>query len=182
MSDFDQLLTRIDEAKKRLGVVDDGHAQQFESLKGRLSAVKDGLVRTQGELEEQNQELARLTRENEQLRAMLHKLLLAIESSYGERLKDILHDIEGQIITLVDLTGTGEAIEQTATTDANANAEKKPAASGTVALVEPPADQEAAAPKSGKDGEAPDDTDSRWLAEIMETARDLTTTMKQAAP
>ena len=180
MSDFDQLLTRIDEAKKRLGGVDEGHAQQFETLKGRLSAVKDGLVRTQGELEEQKQELTRLERENEQLRGMLHKLLLAIESSYGERLKDILQDIEGQITTLVDLTGTGEATDQAE----DPVSEKKPVAAGAVALVEPPADQDEDAAKAetdGTDGESPDDTDSRWLAEIMETAKDLTTTMKQAA-
>ena len=62
--------------------------------------------------------------------------------------------------------------------------EKKPVAAGAVALVEPPADQDEDAAKAetdGTDGESPDDTDSRWLAEIMETAKDLTTTMKQAA-
>ena len=184
MSDFDQLLTRIDEAKKRLGIVDEDHARQFESLKGRLSAVKDGLVRTQSELDEQKQELTRLSRENEQLRGMLHKLLLAIESSYGERLKDILQDIEGQIMTLVDLTGPPESAEDEDTDPAEtpvATVTATVTATGPVALVEPPAGHEETAPMSAKEGDTPDDTDSRWLAEIMETAKDLTTNRKQAA-
>jgi len=189
MSDIDELWGRIDEARRRLGLVDQAQIKQIEDLNERLKAIRDGLSGRYDLIERHRTEAERLRHENEQLRRMLHRLLIAIEERYGGRLKDILHDLESQVSSLVVMTGEGEETaprqdpsEPTDTGgEACAKASDRPAAPGPDGAEAPSADAlRMAAPPPPEEG--PSETDSRWLREIMERARELGGDGSAAAP
>jgi DNA repair exonuclease SbcCD ATPase subunit len=179
MSDIDDLWARIDDAKRRLGAADEVQIKRIEDLNERIKAVKAGLATRYRELEAQRDEVSKLRRENEQLRQMMHRLLLAIEERYSGRLKGMLQDLETQVSGLVSVAeppngqptpasagmngppapdDRAKAAQEAPSNDAAPNGE-----SGKVAKTETPPE---AAPPSEKD--------SRWLHEIMERARELT--------
>ncbi|MFQ5773602.1 MAG: hypothetical protein ACE5GS_03695 [Kiloniellaceae bacterium] len=172
MSDIDELWKRIDEARTRLGLADQAQLKQVEDLNDRLKSLKTGLSRRHAELAQHREERSRLCHENEQLRRMLHRLLLAIEERYGGRLRDILQDLEAQVTSLIALTGaepTDGEVETAADSDEDDD-DDAPGAPNGGPLPEAPA---AEIPQS-----LPDEGDSRWLLEIMERARELTADLR----
>lgn len=177
MSDVADLWTRIEDAKKRLGMADDAQLKQIQDINEQVKEVRKGLSRRYRELEQHREEVSKLRHENEQLRRMLHRLLLAIEQRYNGRLKDQIKDLEGEVTALVPLTAEPrQGISQRPA----APQVMKPAAPRLLggAARGAPTRQADPAPSGGQKAEtaSPSDTDSRWLHEIMERARELTET------
>lgn len=175
MSDIDELRQRIDQAKHRLGQVDETQAKQIEDLNARLKAIKERLSTRHFEIAQHQEQVARLRHENEQLRGMLHKLLLAIEERFGGPMREILRDLEGQVTTLVALAGVDSGPERSDPAAPSAQSEEGPA--------DPP-EAQALSGIPGGEGETgePDEGDTRWLQRIMERARELTADRAGAEP
>ena len=104
MTDVDNLWTRIEEAKKRLGATDEAQIKQIQNLNEQVKEVRVGLGQRYRELERHREDVSKLRQENEQLRRMLHRLLLAIEQRYNGRLMDMVKNLEGEVTALVPLT------------------------------------------------------------------------------
>lgn len=197
MSDVDDLWARIEEARTRLGQVDQAQVRQAEDLSTRLKEIRAGLTRRHDEVERRRAEADRLRHENEQLRRMLHRLLLSIEERYSGRLKTALQEIADQVGALVEVADTERGAEATAevvvssgetedepSTEAQgpddpsfeASAEAPPeagaiaAASAEEDAMEKPDEPE----QPGQASALPDEDDSVWLKQIMERARELT--------
>ena len=171
MSEVADLWNRIEEAKKRLGVSDEAQIEQIQSINQQVKEIRAGLSGRFRELERHREEVSRLRHENEQLKRMLHRLLLAIEQRYSGRLKDIVKDLESQVSALVPLTAgpkDGASPDLVESPGTRAPAEDKSAP--------PVAPAAPVAPLKGNTviGTAPSEKDSRWLHEIMERARELT--------
>ena len=179
MTDIDDLWTRIDDAKRRLGAADDVQIKRIEDLNERIKAVKAGLATRYRELEAQRDEVSKLRRENEQLRQMMHRLLLAIEERYSGRLRGMLQDLETQVSALVTVAGDPDGQPSPASAGAS---EPPPADDRAEAAQEAPNDDaapngesgEGAGTKAPPEAPPPSEKDSRWLHEIMERARELT--------
>lgn len=167
MSDIDELRQRIDRAKHRLGLADESQLKQIEDLNARVKAIKERLSSRHFEIAQHQEQVSRLRHENEQLRGMLHKLLLAIEERSGGPIREILRDLEGQVTSLVALAGMDSAPEQSGPQPPPGNGPADPP------TAEGPAEVQV---KKGETAEAgqPDEGDSRWLQRIMERARELT--------
>jgi len=146
MTDVDSLWTRIEEAKKRLGTTDEAQIKQIQDINEQVKEVRVGLRQRYRELERHREDVSKLRHENEHLKRMLHRLLLAIEQRYNGRLMDMVRDLEGEVTALVPLSAVPK--------QARAQAVKKPAA----VLVAP----------------SPSESDSRWLKKIMARAGELT--------
>ena len=147
MADVSDLWKRIEEAKRRLGVAEAAQIKQIEDINDQVKEVRGGLARRYRELEQHREDVSKLRHENEQLRRMLHRLLLAIEQRQSGRLKDLMKSLEGDVGALVPFAAE--------TTQAMVPAEAEPPGLATL------------------DEAAPSETDSRWLHEIMERAREL---------
>lgn len=189
MSDVTDLWNRIEEARKRLGAAEESQIKQIAELNEQVKGVRSGLARRYRELEEQREALSKLRQENEQLRRMLHRLLLAIEQRYDGRLVDLVKNLEGEVSALLPMTAAAKKDEAAARPNVPVEAK-----AGTVAKPKPPAflGGQARVNRSGKGvhqvlGQAkapatPSESDSRWLHQIMERARELTETDPKAGP
>lgn len=176
MSDVDELWTRIDDARTRLGQVDQAQVRQAEDLSKRLKEIRTGLARRHEEVEVRHAESDRLRHENEQLRRMLHRLLLSIEERYSGRLKTALQEIAEQVGGLMKMADTVDKAATDAVGDGEAPSGEAELPSGEAeSPLEADVDSTAgAAPLSGQLSALPDEDDSVWLKQIMERARELT--------
>jgi predicted nuclease with TOPRIM domain len=148
MTEVDRLWTRIEEAKKRLGATDEAQIKQIQDINEQVKEVRAGLKQRYRELERHREDVSKLRHENEHLRRMLHRLLLAIEQRYNGRLMDLVKDLEGEVSALVPLAAGPKQVR--ARSVEKAIIAKRPAAP------------------------TPSESDSRWLQEIMERAREFT--------
>ncbi len=181
MSDEADLWHRIEAARKRLIGTDEAQIRQVQDINARIKEIRASLSGRIRELERQREEAAKLRRDNEQLRRMLHRLLLAIEQRSGG-LKPCVQDLEAEVGALLPLAARladGGARPVGAVPVGAAPAGATPAAEA--AAPRPKAAVPAAAPSDrpangvpGGPVGGPDETDSRWLHEIMERARELT--------
>jgi len=183
MTDIDDLWPRIDEARRRLGVADQAQLKQLEHLNACLKDMRGGLAHRLADMD-------RLRGENEHLRGMLYRLLLAIEARYGGGMRDILQDLEGQVRALVEMAQikpASRAGAPVAPSSAKVLAGPKTGRAPGIAKakrlrlrkIAPDLAAEigeATAPAQGaaQGAERPDEGDTRWLKEIMERARELT--------
>ena len=169
MSDVANLWSRIEEAKKRLGVADEAQIKRIQDIGEQVKQVRVDLTERCRDIERHRAEVAALRRENEQLRRMLHGLLLAIERRNTGPLKEIMKDLEGQVTALAPLVGGPK------------EAGKAPAVVKAPAPEDGPPGKAKAAPRataapavaSPARTAMPSERDSRWLQEIMERAREL---------
>ena len=186
MSDVADLWKRIEEARKRLGTDDETQVKQVEDINEQVKEVRSGLARRYRELEQHREEVSKLRRENEQLRRMLHRLLLAIEQRQGSRLRKLMEGLEGEVNALVPLAadptkkeGTAESAPVRPIEPSVPSLDPDSRARSVQAVAEP-----AAVTSAGPEGpngpkaaaSRPSETDSRWLHEIMERARELNDT------
>ena len=109
MSDTAGLWKRIEDARKRLGMDEAAQIKQVGDLNDRIKEVRRDLAGRYRELEGHREEVSKLRHENEQLRRMLHRLLLAIEQRRGARLKTLMSDLSGEMTALAEPEGTREA-------------------------------------------------------------------------
>lgn len=155
MTNVDSLWTQIEEAKKRLGATDAAQIKQIQDINEQVKEVRAGLGQRYRELERHREDISKLRHENEHLRRMLHRLLLAIEQRYSGRLMDLVKDLEGEVTALVPLT-----------------AEPKEARARTVEKVVPA--KRVKRPAAVLAAPSPSESDSRWLRKIMDRAGELT--------
>lgn len=160
MSDVADLWKRIEEARKRLGVAEESQIKRIEDINDRVKAARSGLARRYRELERQREEVSKLRHENEQLRRMLNRLLLAVEQRQSGRLEDLMKSLEGDAGALAPF-----AADPADDTDGAERGAAEADPPEHVTLYEA----------------TPSETDSRWLHEIMERARELNEA-GQAAP
>lgn len=184
MSDVDKLWARIEDARTRLGQLDQAEVRQAEDLGKRLKEIRAGLAQRHAEVERRRLESDRLRHENEQLRRMLHRLLLSIEERYSGRLKTALQEIAEQVSGLMAMGETeetpgadeaGQPEPPRAETDAAVELPAPAAPAAVAAAVEADVDTAAGEPEApGEPSALPDEDDSAWLKQIMERARELT--------
>ncbi len=173
MTDVADLWNRIEEAKKRLGAADEAQTKQIQDINEQVKEVRAGLSQRYRELERHREEVSKLRRENEQLRRMLHRLLLAIEQRYSGRLMDLVKDLEGEVSALFPLATApkqGRAQSQETRVIAKTPMPRTKPLKDTAAVSAAP--DNAGTQKYA--AAAPSESDSRWLQEIMERARELT--------
>jgi predicted nuclease with TOPRIM domain len=189
MSDVADLWNRIEEARKRLGAAEETQIKQIADLNEQVKGVRNGLARRYRELEEHREAMSKIRQENEQLRRMLHRVLLGIEQRYDGRLVELVKNLEGEVSALLPMTSAtkanGPAPQPKATDQPKAETTAKP---------KPPAflGGQARVNRTGKGihqvlGQAkasatPSESDSRWLHQIMERARELTETDPKTGP
>jgi len=166
MSDLAELWHRIEAARKRLGTADEAQVKQIQDINSRVKEIRAGLSGRVRELERQHEEVTKLRHDNEQLRRMLHRLLLAIEQGPGGGLKSVLiKDLAAEVGALAPLAAK---LHEKAARPVEPRGAVRPAE----ATPKPPV--ELAPGPAAEFPTGPSETDSRWLHEIMERARELT--------
>jgi len=115
MTGIEELRERVLQAEQRFGVIDEQHAKYSGRLITLMNAIEGRFREQQSEIEQQSEEIVRqgkevaelsgrLTRaagENEQLRAMLHSLLKAIEGGQSDTLADTMLSLDRTVSTLM---------------------------------------------------------------------------------
>lgn len=188
MTDVTDLWKRIEEARKRLGAAEETQIKQIADLNEQIKGVRNGLTRRYRELEEHREAMSKMRQENEQLRRMLHRILLAIEQRYDGRLVDLVKNLEGEVSALLPLTAkASEPAAQSKAPDqpkleAAPNKPKAPAFLGGQARVNRTGKGVHQVLSKPKTSATPSESDSRWLHQIMERARELTETDPKSGP
>ncbi len=189
MTDVADLWNRIEEARKRLGAAEESQIKQIADLNEQVKGVRNGLARRYRELEEHREAMSKMRQENEQLRRMLHRILLAIEQRYDGRLVDLVKNLEGEVSALLPMTTAAKASEAVVQSKASDQPEapeqpkadaaakpKTPAFLGGQARVNRTGKGMHQVLGKSKTSATPSESDSRWLHQIMERARELTET------
>jgi len=128
MSGIEDLRQRVQDAEQHFGLAREEQAKYSTRLIGLIDEVEGRLRAQQVEIERQQAILAdigeeaakereyasRFERENEQLRAMLHSLLHAIETGTRGNFSEIMHVLDEKVSALISgsaLSGNAEAPE-----------------------------------------------------------------------
>ncbi len=115
MTGIEELRRRVAEAEERFGVIQEQRAKYSERMIGLMNAVEERMRDQQGEVEahradaarhameidRQAAEIGHLGEENEQLRAMLHSLLKAIETGGRDGLAEIMQELDRKISGII---------------------------------------------------------------------------------
>jgi hypothetical protein len=123
MSGIEDLRQRVQDVEQRFGLAREEQAKYSTRLIGLIDEVEGRLRAQQAEIEQQQTTLAgssgevakerelvgRLEHENEQLRAMLHSLLKAIETGTRGNFSEIMHTLEQKVTALI----SGDAVSST---------------------------------------------------------------------
>lgn len=115
MTGLEELRQRVAQAEERFGVIDERHAKYSGRLITLMNAIEGRIREQRAEIEQQSGEIlrqgrdnaelsARLSRvdeENEQLRAMLHSLLKAIEGGQRDVLAETMLSLDSTVSALM---------------------------------------------------------------------------------
>jgi len=115
MTGLEELRQRVAQAEGRFGVIDERHAKYSGRLITLMNAIEGRIREQRAEIEQQSGEIlrqgrdnaelsARLSRvdeENEQLRAMLHSLLKAIEGGQRDVLAETMLSLDSTVSALM---------------------------------------------------------------------------------
>lgn len=104
-----ELKERVEAAIEVQNLIDERNLNFGQQLIGLIDIVEKGQRQLQDEIDRHETNIERLNGENEQLREMLHSLLLAIESSGRDRLAEIIHKLDKKVSALV---GTTPAVDE----------------------------------------------------------------------
>jgi len=95
MSYIDDLRQRVETAEQSFGLIGEQHGKYSERLIGLMDAIEESQRAKQAEID-------RLAHENEQVRAMLHAILLAVEEGSRDRLSDAMRLLDARASRLVE--------------------------------------------------------------------------------
>lgn len=95
MSNLDELRLQVDELKQRLGASDAQQQTEAGELKTWLASIKASVQGKQDEID-------RLTAENEQLRRMLAEAVSAINEHHAQAPGNVLRDIHAEMAALIE--------------------------------------------------------------------------------
>lgn len=129
MSYIDELRQRVEDAEQKFGLIDEQSKQYSLRRVERMNAIEGRVTEQQAEITRYESHIARLSHENEQLRDMLHALLIAIEGGNQDQLGDTMRDLDAKMSVLVG-TGPEEEAGAAAGEAAEADAADDPADDG----------------------------------------------------
>ncbi len=109
MINIDELRQRVEAAEQRFGVVDNSQRQSSEKLVAMMNAIEQDQAQKQIALEENKALVASLVLENQQLRGMLHSLLLATEAAGNVANVEIMRQIGDKLAAIVEAAAPAEA-------------------------------------------------------------------------
>lgn len=101
MSGIEELRQRVVDAEERFGVINQQQAKYSARLISLMNAVEGRILEQQDEIGQQTAAIERGSQENEQLRAMLHSLLKAIEAGSRDVLADAMQQLDQKASALV---------------------------------------------------------------------------------
>ena len=141
MSYIRDLRQRVEAAEQRFGAIDERNRKYSEWLIDLMAAVEASHRHKLAEIDQQKAEVARLSKENDDLRAMLHAILLAVEEGNRDRLTETIHELDTKASALVGVAaGGGSLARLTARAKVADPARVRPADPAPVpALAAPPA-------------------------------------------
>ena len=114
MSDIDHLRERVEAAEQRFGVITEQQNNYSQRIIELMNNLETDVGKFRDESKKHEKEIERLHFENEQLRGMLHSLLLSVESdSFVETMRDLDDKVSvllsGQPLTPETEQDAGEA-------------------------------------------------------------------------
>src|SRR3989304_5257353 len=107
MSYIRDLRQRVEAAEQRFGAIDERNRKYSEWLIDLMAAVEASHRHKLAEIDQQKAEVARLSKENDDLRAMLHAILLAVEEGNRDRLTETIHELDTKASALVGVAAGG---------------------------------------------------------------------------
>ena len=110
MSYIKDLRQRVEAAEQRFGAIDERNRKYSEWLIDLMSAVEGSHRHKLTEIDQQKTEVARLSRDNDELRAMLHAILLAVEEGNRDRLTETIHELDTKASALVGVAAGGGSL------------------------------------------------------------------------
>ncbi len=159
MINIDELRQRVEDAERRFGVID----ERQKAYSARLSSMIEGIDARQQDsearLRESENSLRRAKDENEQLRSLLHQLLMAIDGAGRDYLKNPVSELNDRLSALV---GSDSVAAETPPGDAA----EKPAEVNrpvTLAATEKVAENKSAIPSAADLPETPEETPVREI-------------------
>jgi len=143
MINIDELRQRVEAAEQRFGVVDSAQRQSSEKLIAMMNAIEQDQAQRQIALEENKALVASMALENQQLRGMLHSLLLATEAAGNVANVDIMRQIGSKLAAIVEAAAPAEASEAYEASEAAETPEiSEPSESAEILTVETAEDSE----------------------------------------
>ncbi len=145
MSNIEELQARVVSAEARLALIGEEHQRYSDRLVSLMSVAEAQISEQSAEAAMRQAALDALHQENEQLRSMLHTLLLTVEAGNGKALAATMHDLEAKfsamLATKADAAPTPEGDEPPAAveasdadTEADAPADEAPASDADAAV------------------------------------------------
>ena len=194
MSNIEELQARVVSAEARLALIGEEHQRYSDRLVSLMNAAEAQISEQSAAAAMHQAALDTLHQENEQLRTMLHTLLLAVEAGNGKALAATMHDLEAKFSAMLATKAEGETAVDAAPdaeaaapaagaaeTDAELTTPAPEDADGEVMAVEDetmaPADPETGIGDAELTAPAPDDVAAEALAvedEVVETDDDET--------
>ncbi len=101
MSSIEELRQRVEAAEQNFGLFDEQQRRYSERLIGLMDTIDEGLRVQQSREGEHQDQVNRIAHENEELKSMLHSLLLAIESGTRDTLSETMQMLEHRASGLV---------------------------------------------------------------------------------
>ncbi len=101
MSDIDALRNRVEAAERSFGLIDERERSYSTRLINLIGGIEDQLRRHQSEIAEREARESVLEHENQELRAMLHSLLLAVEDGGQDQLGGAINDMDHRVTALL---------------------------------------------------------------------------------
>ena len=100
MINIDELRQRVSDAERRFGLIDERQKKYSSRLSGMIEAVDKGQKSADSKLRETEAALRRVKDDNEQLRSLLHQLLMAIDGTGRDHLKTPIGELGQRLDTL----------------------------------------------------------------------------------
>lgn len=147
MSDILELRQRVEAAEGKFGISAAEQAKYSERLISLVNAVESAAKDARQDQEKTKMSLLAAQAENEQLRGMLHTLLLAMEKD-GDAIGPVLRDLE-QAVSAISAAGVAELAEPGESGEVLADAAAEPAPEQAIPSEGPAAEtDDMAAPES----------------------------------
>ncbi len=110
MSYIKELRQRVEAAEQRFGAIDERNRKYSEWLIDLMAAVEGSHRHKLAEIDGLKAEVARLGKENDDLRAMLQAILLAVEEGNRDRLTETIHELDTKASALVGVKAGGGSL------------------------------------------------------------------------
>ncbi len=102
MINIDELRQRVEAAEQRFDLIDNSRKKASARLISMMNAIEQDQAQRQLQLEESKALISKMAAENQQLRGMLHSLLLAMEAAGGDQGAEILRQMDDKLTAMVE--------------------------------------------------------------------------------